>query len=321
MTNQTFLKKLQSGSRIAIFGHADPDPDAYGAMFSMREICRVLGKQAEIFAVRGGESSMDEIFPLDEVKTDFRHEDFDLLVFVDMHMFKRLAPCFVDEVKKSKNILIMDHHTITGEEKIISENCIIDSKSAATCELLTQFMVANKLDISPKTATYLWTGIVGDTGRFLFGNTDINVFKTAIKLIECGADIQFVYDKMFNSTPYRLVKLEKIVIDKMKFVCDGKAGYIMFTMKEMKKLGISKEDVKSFTDFMRSIKGVEMSFLIYEVKKNRFKFSLRANGLDCRSLALKMNGGGHYSAAAFVLDAKPSYIKKMIPVWAEEIVR
>ncbi len=320
MTGSEIVARFKAAKKVAIFAHKSPDPDAYGSMFAVREVLRALKKEADVFAVRGGQSNLDNIFPLSEIRTDFVAANFDLVVVVDLHLLKRLDACFMEEISKAKNIVVIDHHEVTSEGEVFSNQFLIQPEKAATCEILTELFVENKLEISAKTATYLWAGLVGDTGRFMHPNSTENVFRVASILLENGADSQFVYDKMYRSTPFKQMNLQKVFINKIKLVENGEVGYVFFTLKDLKRLDASREDIKKFTDEIRLIDGVKISFFGHELTDGYFKFSIRTNGANCVTFATKMGGGGHACASAFEVAISPRDIKKKLPSWGREIL-
>ena len=52
------------------------------------------------------------------------------------------------------------------------------------------------LDIDKTVATRFYAGIVGDTGRFMYGKDLTSAFETSAYLAQNGADAQFLYGKM-----------------------------------------------------------------------------------------------------------------------------
>lgn len=320
MTMNRILAKIKLAKKIAIFAHKNPDPDAYGAMFAMREICRNLKLNAEIFTIKNKKGYLDNIFPLEEVRTDFKSEDYDLIIILDMHLICRLAPEFVSEVEKSKNIIIIDHHKIVEGDVLPTKNYLVMDNYAATCEILTDFAVKCDLKITPTIATYLYTGLMGDTDRFLHNNLTRHVFETAILLYDKKAEIQHVYDYLYRYKTQQQLEIFKHMIDNMTYYEGGKAVSSIFTLKDLQRLDADQEDVKVYTNDLVKIKGVELSILGIEYKKDYFKFSLRSNGLNTINFSTKMGGGGHVYASAFETDISLKELKKLMPKWIKGIM-
>jgi len=320
MKTNEILKNIKNSKKIAIFSHKNPDPDAYGSAFTVKEICKSLKIKAEIFAIKNATGYLDEIFPLNELQVEFKAKDYDLIILTDLHVLSRLEPCFLSEVEKCKNIIVIDHHKILETEKNIDGILLIESNKSATCEVLTDFLIQNNIEISSTVATYLWTGLVGDTDRFLHKNLSENVLEIAKVLYRSGANVQFVYDNLYRKMSFKHLKLQQVFINKLNLIENGKACYVVFTINEMRKLGIDRSDVKMFVGDMIKIDGVQVSVLCLEYSKNHYKFSLRSNNINTLPLSAKFGGGGHEGASGFELDIKRKQIVQTLPVWIKELL-
>ncbi len=319
ITSNEVIKKIKSAKNVALFAHKNPDPDAYGSMFAMREICKNFGVNADVFAIKTDNDNLKKIFPLNEVKSVFKTKEYDLVIMLDIFSLKRINYEFVEEIKMSSNIMIIDHHHI-GNEELASQNHYIIPDKSATCEILTDLCIENKIEITPKIATYLWAGLIGDTSRFLHNNLSNNVLRDAQILFEKGANVQFVYDALYRSVSMKHLNLVKTFINKLKFLENGKVGYVIFTEKDLKKLGLSRDILYILYGDIITIDGVEASFFISEISKDNYKVSVRTKGLDSLKISQKMDGGGHTCASAFVYKFSLAKLKKELPVWAKEIL-
>lgn len=319
MKKSDVIKEIKASKKVAIFGHKNPDPDSYGAMFSMREICMNFGLQADVYAKKSADGYLDAIFPLTELKTDFIAKDYDLVIVVDLHGFDRLNSCFVEEVKKAKRILCIDHHEIVDGENVVSKKIWDEPQRAATCEIIANMLIENKIETTPTLATYLWTGLIGDTGRFLHTNLSKNVLDVAGWLYERGAKVQDVYNSMYRRTTLKQLEVHKKYINKIVFMEDGKVGYVVFTLKDIKKLGVERDDIKKYVDEVSRVEGIIVSFLAIETRKNHFKFSIRTKGYDSIPISSRFGGGGHKEASGFDIDIKKHQIKRLMKELAKEI--
>ncbi len=323
MTNKDVVKFIKNAKNIALFAHKNPDPDAYGSMFAMREICRNLGVNADVFALRNSESNLDYLFPLNEVKTDFKAKDYDLVVIMDAHCVKRLAPIFFDEVEKSKNIIVIDHHEITEEESkcLASKNMLNIPHLSSICEILTILMRDHQLEITPVIATYLYIGLMGDTNRFLNSNLTPQVFDVAKILYEKQANIEFIYDVMYRSLSRKHLKAYQYFVKNLKLVENGQVVYTVFDLNTFKKLNLEHEDVKFSVDEMKNMKDVKVSFLFMEFEKNNYRVSMRSvNGFNTMICSGANGGGGHKLASAFDKKIKKSEIDRFVKLWGKKVV-
>ncbi len=323
MTNKDIVKYIKNAKNVALFAHKNPDPDAYGSMFGMREICQNLGINATIFAQRNSENNLDYLFPLNEVKTDFKAKDFDLVIIMDAHCIRRLAPIFIEEVGKAKKIIVIDHHEVTEEEKqcLASKQMLNMPHLSSICEMLTLLMLENKLEITPKMATYLYVGLIGDTNRFLNSNLTPQVFDVAKTLYECQANIEFVYDVMYRSLSGKHLRAYQYFVKNVKVLEKGQVAYTVFDLNSFKKLNLDHEDVKFCVDEMKNMKDVKVSFLFMEFSKNNYRVSMRSvNGFNTVICSGANGGGGHKLASAFDKKFKKKEIEKFVKIWGKKIV-
>lgn len=318
-TCKQLIQKIKSAKNIAIFAHRDPDPDACGASLALRDFCRELGKNAESFCEHYSEY-VENIFPMKEFKSKFLAKDYDLVAFVDMHTENRLEPGFVEEIKKCKNVIVIDHHVLTEMEVVPTKIFRIVKKASASQLVLDLFREVDKAP-ALETATYLYAGLVGDTDRFLYLATEGDVFSDAKYLLECGVDFVDVYNKMFRTISHKEIILSKYLYSNIKYLADGKIVYIIFGKKTLNKLGATVDDVKIFSNSLLNIKGAKWSLLIYETEKNNFRFSMRSvPEINLVPLANSMNGGGHKNASAFSTNIKKCQIKNAIKSWSNGVL-
>jgi len=71
----------------------------------------------------------------------------------------------------------------------------------------------------------------------------------------------------------------------------------------LKECDATLDDIDGFTDFVRSIKGVEVAFMISEITENKFRINFRSRGkYIINDIAAHFNGGGHKLAAGATVE-------------------
>ena len=91
------------------------------------------------------------------------------------------------------------------------------------------------------------------------------------------------------------------VLGQMKLLVDNKLAVIVITLEQLKRYRLGPDNIDSFINYGRSIKGVEISARFREVKENEYKVSLRSKGsIDASEIAHDSGGGGHKNAASFI---------------------
>jgi phosphoesterase RecJ-like protein len=70
----------------------------------------------------------------------------------------------------------------------------------------------------------------------------------------------------------------------------------------LEQTGASWEDTENLVDYMRRVRGVQVSLCLKEEQSGRTKLSLRSWGeVDVRAIAAELGGGGHANAAGGIL--------------------
>ena len=92
--------------------------------------------------------------------------------------------------------------------------------------------------------------------------------------------------------------LKTEVIESLQFSASGKIVWTVIRQNMIKKVNGSDEDVDGFTEFLRMIQGVEISFMILEKPDGSHRISFRSSGkYTVNDVAKRFNGGGHKFAA------------------------
>ena len=86
-------------------------------------------------------------------------------------------------------------------EKYAKMLCL-DADAAACCEII--FALCEQCGVTPdqQLASALFTGIVTDTGCFQFTNTTPATHIAAAKLMQCGADNEFITKLFFETKSF-----------------------------------------------------------------------------------------------------------------------
>ena len=93
------------------------------------------------------------------------------------------------------------------------------------------------------------------------------------------------------------IRLLSSMINKIELVENGKIGYVIIDEQDFKKTQASIEDAEGFSEFIRGIDGVEMSFSVIQ-RDGFYKVSFRSDGKDTvNDVAGLLGGGGHRFAA------------------------
>lgn len=316
---EDITEKLRNGHNIGIFVHINPDGDALGSAFSLKEVLKGMGKTADVFYSGSVEPCLKKIFPLDnkcENNLDIELSDYDLLVALDCADIKRLGE-YKDYFVGHNNTAAIDHH-IT-HVPYAQSTAVKDISS--TCELIFNMYKEMQTDISLKAAEYLYVGIMTDTGSFKFSCADGDTHRVAAELIDMGVDFAGLAKQIFDTKSKEYLRLYAYAINNTKFYLDGKVAVLRLSEDDFKRFGLSEAAASAIVSVPGQIEGVKLGVYIRD-RQGECKVSLRSSGeVNVSELACRFGGGGHICAAGYSVSAEDadSNIQELISIVSESL--
>lgn len=292
------LNAIKRYDKIAVFRHIMPDFDALGTQmglatwlkdnFKNKEI-RVLGDNHVTFTPR--------IYPqMDKLNDSWFDEPF-LAIIVDVGNDSRIAD---PRYKKAKFIIKLDHHPKTED---IANVDITDTTTAAAAELVCNMLLTFKGEyiMSKLAASYFYTAIVGDSGRFMYSSTSKHTFAIAKTLLDSGIEISKIYQTMYEKKVDDLY-VTSYVLNNFHVSKHGVAYYLL-PLDIQNKLKITTEQGKENVNIFSNIKGINAWCSITEDNKEPcWRISIRSKEKPINQVAAMFEGGGHAQASGAKLN-------------------
>ena len=177
------LKQIKKFDHIVVFRHQRPDYDAFGTQLGLVTWLKDSFPYKTIHYVGSNHSTFTgRIYPpMEEVDDKFFDEDF-LGIVVDTGNSQRIDD---ERYQKAKFLIKFDHHPNIEPYGNIN---IVANELSSCSELVASFCLTfkKKYPLSLLSSKYFYTGIVGDTGRFLFPSTDKDTLRLSAELLETG---------------------------------------------------------------------------------------------------------------------------------------
>lgn len=302
-------KIIEKSKSIYLVAHVNPDGDAIGSTYGMYFALKSIGKDAHVIMPEYSEtfSFLPDIKKICE--KDVYVEEYDLLIALDSSDKSRLA-ISEEAFSRAKNIIMLDHHQIShpyGDVRYIND------KMSSASEVVFNFIKYLGIKFDSNIATYIYTGIMTDTGSFNYSNTSPDTHRAVAELIEAGADYVTVCKKINDTIGEEKLKLIAKTIDNMEVYLDGKLRYSLVDYDTIDSLGLDEEDAEGMTNYMRMVKGTEVGIYIREKKDGTYKVSMRSNGkVDISKIAIANGGGGHPRAAGFTIYENLEKVKEEV---------
>lgn len=308
----TIMDYINKSNKICIVSHIRPDGDAIGSAFAMYIWLKNIGKDVHVI-MSSYSTRFDFLEELEEKQERILEDEIDLAICVDCSDISRLD-ILPEDIAKAKWMVAIDHHKFSS---IKCNASIIDEVSPANCEIIYKFMLENNIEITPKIATYLYMGLMTDTGSFNYDRTTSFTYKVAGDLIDRGADFVTVCKKLNDTMPESKMKLMTYVLENMQVYFDGKLRIAVVDKNVLDRLNVDKEDAEGMTNYLRMIKGTELAVYIRE-QDDVYKVSLRSDKYtDCADIAVKFGGGGHIRAAGFNTKDTEKTIEELKNIFKE----
>ena len=203
----------------------------------------------------------------------------------------------------AKEVIKIDHHII---DKPYGDIVWVEDFRSSACEMIADFWYTFKdeLKMSKEAATYIYCGMVTDSGRFKYEGVTGETLRLASYLLDYNIDTPRLFANLYLED-YDYYKFEAYVYEHMQITKNGVA-YIYVDKDIQEKFNLSLEQASSIVSALSKIKGslIWIAF-IDNMISNHIRVRLRSRFLGINDIALKYHGGGHdMSAGATVYSVE-----------------
>lgn len=278
------LNKIKEYDKIIIHRHSRPDLDAIGSQLGLKQAIIDNYPNKKVYAV--GDESLKYSFLGNMDCISVEEYNGALCIICDVAVKNMVSD---DRYINSKEIYVIDHHK---NECDITKNHIVDTSKVATAEFIADILFDNNLYISPTAATYLYGGIITDSGRFLYGSNLSKTLLVASKLVEFGANPKFIYDNIYVET-LEEKQMKNYFSNKFEF----KAGvaFLKNTQEVFEKFPREFNDIsRGMLSVMSGIDEIKIwCNFTYDISKDLIIGEFRSRSIEIVEIAKKYGGGGH----------------------------
>lgn len=287
------LEKIKSYSRILLFRHYRPDGDAVGSTKGLKAILQLTYPEKEIYLVNEDESEyLKFLGPEDEPIADELFSEA-LGIILDTGTLERVSS---KRYSLCRELIKIDHHINVCPYGDVSW---VEDGRSSTCEMIVKFYdtFREELRMNTEAATYLYTGMVTDSGRFRFSCVTGETLRLAGILLDQGVHTEVLYANLYLDD-FEQLKFKAHVYDSMKITENGVA-YLFVDRDMQKQFQLSLEDASASVSYMDSIKGCLcwIAFIETGDEKGTIRVRLRSRFATINRLAERYRGGGHACAS------------------------
>ena len=217
---------------------------------------------------------------------------------LDFNSLKRIGK-LSKEIESIKTPLIMiDHHE--SPEKF-STLFLSNPKIGSTCEIIYNIMKSiNSELIDKEIATYIYSGILTDTGSFRYPLTTGDTHTIISELFKKGINHTKIHERIYDNFSFKRAHLLAVALKNLKKIETLGVVYTFLTKEDLEKHNFKKGDTEGFVNFGLRIKDIYVSVIFIEDSyEDIIKISFRSKeNIDVNKFAKKyFNGGGHKNAS------------------------
>jgi len=307
---------ISEEDNFIITSHEAPDGDAIGSEIVFHSILRHLNKNVVIlnsdptehkYAYMDTDSVIQRILPDAPLPID-PSKYYLFVVDTEPSNIGHLGSRLNNETVR--RTLVIDHHDY---EDVLPFDGIFNSEASSTCEILHDLQTYFAIPFFPPLTEAMFSGIVYDTGSFIYPKTSARTFSIAHKLVLNGARPNFVYSQLYESKSTESLKLRTIVGASLELHYSNHVAWQYMTRAALIESGAKYEESQEIVNIPLQCSAVRVSIFVKENAEGRVRCSIRTkNEVDCLPLASRFGGGGHPTAAGFKLDRPVEEVKKEV---------
>jgi len=302
---ERMVEELRAHDRFLLTAHEGPDGDALGSLLGMHRLLRKLNKDSVMFlAAKEFPLPIEYRFlPLEEVFHEAPADMADrVIVFLDCGNIDRMPVEFLTNGEHRR--LNIDHHhdnTRFGDVDLVMPG------ASSTAEIVYDIAHAIGVPIDAEMAMPLYVGLITDTGKFMYENTNAHTHRVAAELIDAGVDVDDTYRRLYENVPIEKLRLVARALEGIERHCGDRLVVSYITAADYAATGAGEEMTEGVIDHLRSIEGTKVAAVVRDLgSRGRAarKVSLRSSegDIDVSAIARKQGGGGHKRAAGFSTD-------------------
>ena len=278
---------LKQQKKLSIITHVNPDGDALGSSFGLKEILKKLGIEADVVL----EDHIPEKFAFAGWKPMIYAPSMhaECVAGLDASDLQRFGSC--ERLFTSAPVqFVIDHHLNSGAA---CRYFYAEPAAAATGELIFDLARLLGVPLDKRIALPLYIAIMTDTGGCKYGNTTRRTHEILAQLIDY-VDHAYVNRMVFDVMSMEKLRVKSKLLSTVEFYMDGKIS-VIGAEKEL----VSQEfELDGIVNDALNIQGVQAGILLKERAEQEVKVSLRTAGeLNAMEICRKFDGGGHKNAA------------------------
>lgn len=289
------LDALADAKSVCVVGHVRPDGDCVGSQVGLALALEGANKAVTVWNDDGCPDKLRILDPERRVRRPSSGHRFDAVVATDCASFERLGRC--GDLVRDRGIFInIDHHASNTRYADINW---VSPREPSTGELVYDLCQWAGWKITQPMANCLFAAVSTDTGSFQYATTTPETLEIAARLVDAGADLGGLCEKIYQSYPITRVRLLRHVYSKFRMAHGDRTAYFWLRKADYARAGADSEESEGLIDHIRAIEGVVVAIMFEEMGADLVRLSIRSKNpsIDVGAVAALFGGGGHRAAA------------------------
>ncbi len=291
---QQILRRLQQYDKILLFRHKRIDGDCVGATKGLKGILQATWPEKDVRIIDDQHSDYLAFMGTDDgvVLEDAFYQNA-LAVVIDTADTERISN---EKFALCKEVVKIDHHI---DRTPYGDIAWVEEERSSACEMIADFYgtFRDTLRITREAATHIYTGMVTDSGRFMYEGVSGETLRLAGLMLDQGVDTQTLYANLYLKD-FDTLKFTAYVYEHMQITESGVA--YLFVDKEMQeKFALSLESASACIGSLSGIRGslCWIAFIETGDEDGAIRVRLRSRFAAINHIAESYHGGGHACAS------------------------
>lgn len=307
------LQCIQNYDTIIIHRHINPDPDALGSQLGLAQLIKDNFATKRVYCVGEDLPSLTWIGYMDIIDDTVYTNA--LVIVIDTANSPRIDD---ERYTLGQCIFKVDHHPIVEQYGTYN---LVDTTASSASEMVAQFAFSQQLTVTLNAAQYIYTGICGDTGRFLYTNTSAKTMAIVAQLRQLPFDFFAIHNAM-QTKSLQEARLCGYVLQHI--TVENHVAHVIVSKELLEQFELDVQSTGSVVGLPGTIDGVISWVIFIEQPNGHYRARLRSKGPVINGIAQLFDGGGHplasganaYSLAD--IDRMMQLVQNAVFVYKEE---
>lgn len=285
------LERIKAYQTIMLFRHTRVDGDCVGATRGMKALLTASFPEKNVLIVDDEHSDYLAFLGEDDAPVPDETYADALAIVLDVATPDRISN---QKYTLCREIIKIDHHI--GVASYGDLQWVEEERSAA-CEMVVDFYdhCRDELTLTKEAATYLYMGMVTDSGRFRFSCVKGDTLRLAAMMLDAGVDTEWLFANLY-SVEYNSLKFKAYVYENMQRTENGVA-YFSISKEIRERFGLTFEQASASISYLEGIHGYLCWLAFIEAPDGAIRVRLRSRFVTINQLAERYHGGGHACAS------------------------